>query len=282
MQAGRGHLRAVLAGDDHRVHPRRAAVAVLHGDLALSVGAQVGQRAVFAHLGQALGQLVGQADGQRHQFGGLVAGKAEHHALVAGAGHLVVGAQRDVGALVVDVGDDAAGIAVKAVLGAVVADVPDDLAGNAGDVHIAAGGDLAHDVDQAGGAGGLAGDAGAGVLFQDGVQHRVGDLVTDLVGMPLGDGFGCEQNFGHRCFLPVSWRAGRLRAHLRPAGPLPWCGLLRKRNCRDRFGVYKTKGAQVQKSLRARAYLSVPRRNWHLTLSAQVAGLHRACSLSHS
>ena len=27
----------------------------------------------------------------------------------------------------------------------------------------------------------------------------------------------------------------------------PWCGLLRKRNCRDRFGVHKTKGAQVPK-----------------------------------
>ena len=221
--------------------------------------------------------------GQRHQFGGLVAGKAEHHALVAGAGHLGRWCPaRCRGFWLSMLVMTPAGIAVKAVLGAVVADVPDDLAGNAGDVHIAAGGDLAHDVDQAGGAGGLAGDASAGVLFQDGVQHRVGDLVTDLVGMPLGDGFGCEQNFGHRCFLPVSWRAGRLGAHLRPAGPLPWCGLLRKRNCRDRFGVYKTKGAQVQKSLRARAYLSVPRRNWHLTLAAQVAGLHRACSLSHS
>ena len=42
---------------------------------------------------------MGQADGQRHQLGRLVAGVAEHHALVARTGHVVVGAQRNVGAL---------------------------------------------------------------------------------------------------------------------------------------------------------------------------------------
>src|SRR5699024_4699646 len=101
---------AVLAGDDDGVDAHRLAVLILHRDLALTVRAQVGQQAAFAHLGQAFGQFVGQADGQRHQFGGLVAGVAEHHALVAGAGDFVVGAQRDVGALAVDVGGDAAGV----------------------------------------------------------------------------------------------------------------------------------------------------------------------------
>ena len=148
-------------------------------------------------LGQALGQLVGQADGQRHQLRRLVAGVAEHHTLVARTGHVVVGAQRNVGALAVDVGDNAAGVAVKAVLGAVIADGADDLARRAGDVNIAIGRDLAHDVDKTGGAGRLAGDAGTGVLRQDGVEDGVGDLVADFVGMPLGDGFGREKNLGH-------------------------------------------------------------------------------------
>src|SRR5699024_8883606 len=112
----------VLGGDDHRVHPDGAVALVLHRHLAFAVGAQIVHLAALAHLGQAAGQLVGQADGQGHQLGGLVAGVAEHHALVAGAAHLVVGAQGDVGALAVDVGDDGAGVGVKAGFGAGVAD----------------------------------------------------------------------------------------------------------------------------------------------------------------
>ena len=207
MQLLLADVGAVLAGNDHRVDAHGLAVVVLHGDLALAVRAQVIQRAVLAHLGQALGQLMGQADGQRHQLGRLVAGVAEHHALVARTGHVVVGAQRNVGTLAVDVGDDAAGVAVKAVLGAVIADGADDLARRAGDVHVAVGRDLAHDVDKTGGAGRLAGNAGAGVLRQDGVEDGVGDLVADFVGMPLGDGFGREKNFGHWGKPPIKYSA---------------------------------------------------------------------------
>ena len=35
------------------------------------------------------------------------------------------------------------------------------------------------------------------VLGDDGVQHRVGDLVADFVGMSLGDGFRGKQSFCH-------------------------------------------------------------------------------------
>ena len=72
------------------------------------------------------------------------------------------------------------------------ADVTDDVARDLRDVDIAARGDLAHDVDKAGGDGRLAGHAAVGVFFKDRVEHRIGDLVADLVGMPLGDGFGGE------------------------------------------------------------------------------------------
>ena len=158
---------------------------------------------MLAHVGQALGHFLGDGDGQRHQLRGLVAGVAEHHALVAGtviqlgiAGVLglqaLVHAQGDVAALLVDIGDDSAGVAIKAVLGPVVADVQHYLAGDLGDVHIAVGGDLAHNVDQARGGTGFAGHAAIGVLLQDRVQDGIGDLVADLIGMPLGDGLGCE------------------------------------------------------------------------------------------
>ena len=188
---------AVLAGDDHGVHTHGLAVLIFDRDLTLAVRAQVAEGSVLTDLGQALRQLVGQADGQRHQLGRFIAGIAEHHALITGTGNLIVGAQRNVGALAVNVGDDTAGLAVKAILGAVIADRADDLAGGAGDIDIAVGRDLAHDMDKARGAGRLAGNAGTGVLSQNGIEDCVGDLVTDFVGMPLSDRLGCEKNFGH-------------------------------------------------------------------------------------
>ena len=75
----------VLAGDDDGVEPDRAVAVVLDGDLGLAVRAQVGDRAVLADRGEPLGQPVRQRDRQRHQLGGVVAGVAEHQALVAGA-----------------------------------------------------------------------------------------------------------------------------------------------------------------------------------------------------
>ena len=195
-----GDVRVVLGGDDHGVHPDRAVVLViLHRDLALAVRPHVGHQAGLADQGHLLAQLLGQRQGQGHQLGGLVAGVAEHHALVAsalaqlGVATLVlqglIDAHGDVGRLLVDGSDDAAGVAVEAVLAAVIADVPDHIPGDLVDVHIAAGGDLAHDVDQAGAGRGLTGYTAHRVLGQDGVQNGVGNLVADLVGMTFGHGF---------------------------------------------------------------------------------------------
>ena len=102
--------------------------------------------------------------------------------------------------ITVEYGDDGACVAVKAVLGAVVADVQHHLTGDLGDVHVAAGGDLTHDVDEAGGGAGLAGHAAIGVLLEDRVQHRVADLVADLVGMPFGNGLRGKQMSCHNFF----------------------------------------------------------------------------------
>ena len=195
----------MLGGQHHRVHPDGlAAFIVLHGDLALAVGPEVVHLALLAHLGQLQGQLVGQGDGQGHQLRGLTAGVAEHPALVARAVvqpvvqlallglQRLVHAQGDVGGLLVDVGDDGAAVAVKAALAVDIADVTHHLAGDLGDVYVAGGGDLAHDVDHAGGHGGLTGHPGVGVLLDDGVQDGVGDLVADLVGVALGHRFRGE------------------------------------------------------------------------------------------
>ena len=98
----------------------------------------------------------------------------------------VIHAHGDVAALLVDAGDDGAGVAVEAVLRTVVADIADGLSHDGGNVHVALGGDLAHHQHHAGGGAALAGHAGHGILRKDGVQHSVADLVADLIGMTLG------------------------------------------------------------------------------------------------
>ena len=160
-----------------------------------------------------------------HERGRLVAGIAEHHALVAGADLLVgvvarlavlglvalIDALCDIGALVVDGVEHAAGIAVEAVLRAIVTDLAQYLARKRGHVDVGLGADLAGHDDHARGGHGLAGATnlrGVGrltgrgnvtlpgqldFLLQDGVEHGVGDLVAHLIGMTLGDGLGREQ-----------------------------------------------------------------------------------------
>jgi flagellar motor component MotA len=105
----------------------RLAVHIADGDLRLGVGAQPGQAAVAAQHRLALDQAVRQVDRQRHQHRRLVAGVAEHQALVAGAlvEVVVVGlvhALGDVRALLVVGHQHGAALVVDAVLGVVVAD----------------------------------------------------------------------------------------------------------------------------------------------------------------
>ena len=204
------HLGPMLGGHHHRVNAQGLVILViLHGDLGLAVGTQIVHQPLLAHLGQAAGQLVSQGDGQRHILLRLIAGVAEHHALVSGSVvqaivllpllglQALVHAHGDVGGLLVNRGEHRTGVAVKAKLGPVITDVSHHIPGDLGDVHIAAGGDLPHHMDQAGSHCGLTGHPRSRVLSQDRVQHRVGDLVADFVGMPLGDGFRCKQSFCH-------------------------------------------------------------------------------------
>ena len=123
----------MLSGDDNAVDALGVMVfGVLHGDLRLGVGAEVGHfAALLADGGQLLYEAVGQLDGQRHVVVHLVAGITEHHALVACA--LVFGGRPfdtlvDVGRLAVDGGDDPARLEVELVVALVVADLLDGVA----------------------------------------------------------------------------------------------------------------------------------------------------------
>ena len=105
----------------------------------LPSGRRYGSSPRLADLGQAARHAVREGDRQRHQLGRLAAGEAEHHPLVAGAQLVVrrlvvadlerlVDAHRDVGRLLLDRHERAAGQVVEAVVGAGVADVADGVA----------------------------------------------------------------------------------------------------------------------------------------------------------
>ena len=127
------------------------------------------------------------------------AGITEHHALVAGALFLVfvlfvlsIHPAVDVVRLFVDHGDHPAGVAVETVFGFGVTDAVDHIAGYALQIDVRVGFDFTGHNDLTGSYQRLAGYFGLGIVRQEIVQQRVGDLVGDLVGMPFGNRFRCE------------------------------------------------------------------------------------------
>ena len=61
--------------------------------------------------------------------------------------------------------------------------------------------DLSRDEGEAGGHQGLARHPGDLILLEHGIQHRIGDLVSDLVGVTLRNRFGCEEMYPWRHFV---------------------------------------------------------------------------------
>ena len=200
-------LGGVLGGDQDRVDRHGPVVVIDHAHLGLAVGQQVLEAAVVAHLGQAAGQPVGQADRQGHQLRRFIAGVAEHDPLVAGADAIegiavvVVGlvhALGDVGGLLVEGHQHGAAVGIEAAgAGAVVADALDHAPHQGVEVHPGRGGDLAGDQAQARVHHGFAGHPAGGILLQQGIQHRITDLIADLVGMALGHRFRGEDVTSH-------------------------------------------------------------------------------------
>ena len=158
------HVRRVLRRNDDRLDAHGFVAFVLDRDLALAVGAEEVDLAGLAHRGELPRQRVGVHDRRGHQLGRLVAGVAEHQALIAGALLLVEpfafgDALRDVGRLRLDRREHAAGLVVEAHRRVGVADVFDHAACELAEVDHGLGRDLAGDDDEAGLAQRLAGDA---------------------------------------------------------------------------------------------------------------------------
>ena len=122
--------------------------------------------------------------GQGHEGLRLIGGISEHDSLVTGTDVLQLGGidrLGDIGGLLLDGHNHVAGAVVQTLGDVVVADVLQGLTDDQLVVNGGRGGDLTEDHDHAGLGAGLAGNTRGGVLTDAGIQHGVGDLITDLV-----------------------------------------------------------------------------------------------------
>ena len=158
-----------------------------HGNLGLAVGTQ--QIIAFHTLGQPVGKGAGQRHRQWHQLRRLSASAAKHHALVACAANLIVGAHSDIGRLGMDLAQHLDGIGAEAGICMGIADGSDDLTGDSLVVHLSGGGDLTADHAKISGDHDLAGHTGVRILRQASIQDGIGDGICHLVGVAAGNTF---------------------------------------------------------------------------------------------
>src|SRR5690606_4883145 len=97
-------------------------------------------------------------------------------------------ALRDVRRLLVVADHDRAALVVDTEVSIVVTDALDGFARNVDIVDVRIRRDFAGQYNEAGIAQGFGRYAGTGILFEDGIQDGVGDLISDLVRMTFGDG----------------------------------------------------------------------------------------------
>ncbi len=175
----------------------RPVALVLNRDLGLAVGSQpeVLRHAPPApsHRREALGHPVRQDNRQRHELRGLVGGIPEHHPLITGPlliGVLGIHALGDVGRLPVDRGEHRTGAMIEPHARVNISDPLDRGAHDIGNVDVGRGGDFPGHHGHSGGDDRLARDPGDRITGQDGVEHRIGDLVGYLVRVTFGHRLG--------------------------------------------------------------------------------------------
>ena len=141
-------LRIVLGRHHDGVDLDRPTIDVAHGQLTLRVRPQPRQATVLPHFALALHDAVCVVDRKRHQLRRLVAGVAEHQALVAGTlvevqTFAFIDTLGDVRRLAIDGGQHRAGLVVEADVGVVVTDAPYRILRQLPVIDVGLGGDLA-------------------------------------------------------------------------------------------------------------------------------------------
>src|SRR5439155_12008446 len=124
-------------------------------------------------------KLVCQRYGHRHQLRILITRIPKHHSLVAGAAS--VHAHGDVAGLLVDAGDNGAGVGVESVEGVVVPDRSDGATDQSLQLDIRLGGNFSGDNHQSGGGQGFASHAAGRIFGQAGVEDGARTLVGNFI-----------------------------------------------------------------------------------------------------
>jgi len=179
--------------------------------LALAVGAHPGDFLSLAQRRSPLKNSMGKKDGCRHELWRLVAGKPEHHALVARAlfpriffETTALDPLRDIRRLVVDRVEHRHRLPVEPVIRIIIAYVAHYRTCDFLNVDIGPGRNLAAHKDHSRCGEAFARDMAVLVFRKTGVEHRVGNLVADLVGMAFRYRFGCKwtkKSLSHVCPL---------------------------------------------------------------------------------
>ena len=181
-------LPAVHNGNNHRVDSKDISLGIVfHGNLGFAIRTK--QRIVLDLLGQTAAESTSQSNGQRHQFRRLITSAAEHHALITGAAHIIIGAKGNIGRLGVNPALDLHRIRIKFILRMNIADSADCFSGNLGIINLCFCGDFPADEAEICGDHGFAGNAGSAVLRQARIENRIGDGIRNLVGMTTGNTF---------------------------------------------------------------------------------------------
>src|SRR5581483_5407175 len=118
--------------------------------------------------------------------------------------HRTVDAHRNIRRLLVDRDAHAAGLGIEADGRAGIADFAHRLARELWNIDVRFGGHFARDVDLPGNGKRLDRDAGVGILFEQRIEHRVGNLIRELVGMPFGYRLAGEEALVRHLTFPRS------------------------------------------------------------------------------
>ncbi len=123
-------------------------VVIFNGNLSFTVGSEICEIAVLPLLCQLESKFVSKRNRHRHKLGSFVTRITEHHSLIACAVEVIfilfaalelirsVNAHCNVGRLLVQRGDNCAGVAVKALVCAVVSDIADRFSCDRRDINV--------------------------------------------------------------------------------------------------------------------------------------------------
>ncbi len=201
----------VLCTDNHGINPHGLIINVFYRHLRFTIGPQVSQRTFFTDSRQTARQGMRHLNGQRHEICRFVTSKTKHNALITGpdtvdfiigktaATHFMrlIDPPGDITGLLINAQQHRTGAPIESTRGfSNIANFFDRLADDGSDIDITTGGNFTAYQNQAGCYRCFSRHTGFWVFRQECIQDGIGDLIANLVRMPLGYGFRSKQVTG--------------------------------------------------------------------------------------